>query len=96
MVRLCKINKARYSKGLKVKYRVYKDENYVETPTIKGTLSPEFNHTKVIEFDKVTQDHTDFFMNGFICFQVYGLQEDTTPDARMAKMTTKVRAPMLE
>ena len=41
------VHKARFSKGLQVKYKVFKDNEYTETKMIKGTLSPEFNHSKV-------------------------------------------------
>ncbi|KAK2149668.1 hypothetical protein LSH36_442g01044 [Paralvinella palmiformis] len=83
------VNNVRYSRGLYVKYRVYDDHSYIVTGTITGTLTPEFNHSKVIAFKEVTQHHLDFFETGCITFLLYGIQEDTSQDHRLVKMTTK-------
>lgn len=89
VTRSLNIKKARFSKGLFVKYKVFKDEDYVKTDTIKGTLTPEFKHTKIYHFPKITQEHLDFFENGCVSFLVYGIQEDTSGDKKLSKMTTK-------
>lgn len=83
------VNNVRYSKGLYIKYRVYTDQNYIVTETITDTLTPKFNHTKLITFKEITQQHLDFFESGCITFLLYGLQEDTSQDHRLVKMTTK-------
>ena len=91
MVRSGEVYKSRFSKGLKVRYRVYNDPNYAETDLLIGTLSPEFDHSKVFAFPSVTQDLLDFFNSGCITFLLYGKQEDAMPEASRAKMTTKVK-----
>ena len=57
---------------------------------IKGTLEPEFNHSKVFSFNSVTDEHLDFFDHGCITLMLYGNQEDVKPDPRFMKMSTKV------
>ena len=84
------ILKPRFSKGVQVKYRVYMDKNLTETPLIKNTLKPKFKHSKVFSFDKITKEHLDFFESGSITFLVYGIQEDTVPDPKLLKYTTRV------
>lgn len=58
------INKSRFSKGIRVKYRVFKDEHYTETDLQKDTLSPKFKHAKLYTFDNITQEELDFFDSG--------------------------------
>ena len=58
------INKSRFSKGVRVKYRVYKDEVYTETDLIRNTLTPKFNHAHVFAFNVITNDELDFFEHG--------------------------------
>ena len=89
-VRSAEVIKARFSKGVRVKYRVYKDKDITQTPLVKGTLNPEFKHSKVVSFPAITQDHLDFFETGSITFMLYGVQEDTISDPKLARMTTKV------
>ena len=57
---------------------------------IKGTLEPEFNHSKVFSFNSVRDEHLDFFDHGCITLILYGNQEDVKPDPRFMKMSTKV------
>ena len=57
---------------------------------IKGTLEPEFNHSKVFGFNCVTDEHLEFFDHGCITLMLYGNQEDVKPDPRFMKMSTKV------
>ena len=61
-----------------------------ETPIVKDTLSPEFNHSKIFSFPSITEDHLEWFDTGCITFFVYGNQIDTVSDARLLKMSTKV------
>ena len=63
----------------------------VQTPSIKNTLTPEFKHSKVIQISKVKKKHLEFFESKSICFHVYGTQEDTVPDPKLLKLTTRVR-----
>lgn len=82
----------RFSKGICVKYNVKLDskgEN-VETPSIKNTLTPEFKHSKVVQISKMKKKHLEFFESKSICFYIYGTQEDTLPDAKLLKLTTRV------
>ena len=58
------INKSRFSKGIRVKYRVYRDEEYTETELVTNTLSPKFNHASLFTFPAVTQETLDFFDSG--------------------------------
>jgi len=90
-IRSAEIFKARFSLGLHIKYRVYKDQEYTQTKMIKGTLTPEFNHSKVFSFPCIEQEHLDFFESGCITFLVYGVQEDKMADSKLSKMTTRVR-----
>ena len=89
-IRSATVKKGRFSKGLKVKYKVFKDEDYTETSMIKGTLEPEFNHSKVFSFNCITDEHLEFFDYGCITLMLFGNQEDVKPDPRFTKMSTKV------
>ena len=91
-MRSADIHKARFSKGVMVKYKVsiVNDQEYTETKLVVGTLTPEFNHTRIVGIDKIKQEHLDFFDTGCITFCVYGKQEDIEGDPRLAKLTTKV------
>ena len=40
------MDKARFSKGLKVKYKMFNEPTETETKMIKGTLAPDFKHSK--------------------------------------------------
>lgn len=73
-----------------MKYRVFKDKNFTETPSMKNTLKPQFKHSKTITFNKVTKELLEFFEVGCITFMVYGKQEDTVPDPKLLKYTTRV------
>ena len=84
------IHKSRFAKGIKVKYRVYKDKELTETPYVKNSLKPDFKHSKVFTFKKITKEHLEFFESGCITFLVFGTQEDTVPDAKMMKYSTRV------
>ncbi|XP_052816368.1 kinesin-like protein KIF28 isoform X3 [Mya arenaria] len=83
------VYKQRFSKGIQVKYRVYKDDSFTETKLVKNTLKPEFKHNKVFTFSKITKEHLEFFEGGCITFMVYGTQEDTVPDPKLLKFTTR-------
>jgi len=89
-VRSAEIFKSRFSKGIQVKYRVYKDKKFTETPFMKNSLKPQFKHSKTFTFDKVSKEHLEFFEVGCITFMVYGTQEDTVPDQKLLKYTTRV------
>ncbi|CAC5370764.1 Kinesin-like protein CIN8,Kinesin-like protein KIF16B,Kinesin-like protein KIN-12F,Kinesin-like protein Klp68D,Kinesin-like protein bimC,Kinesin-like protein KIF7,Kinesin-like protein KIN-14R,Kinesin-like protein Klp98A,Kinesin-like protein KIN-1,Kinesin-like protein KIN-14G,Kinesin-like protein 3,Kinesin-like protein KIF15-B,Kinesin-like protein KIF1B,Kinesin-like protein KIF19,Kinesin-like protein KIN-12A,Kinesin-like protein KIN-12E,Kinesin-like protein KIN-14D,Kinesin-like protein KIN-14F,Kinesin-like len=90
-VNKAEINKVRFSKGINVKYSVKVEGkgDSVETPTIKNTLTPEFKHFKVIQISKLKKKHLEFFESKSICFHVYGTQEDTVPDPKLLKLTTR-------
>ncbi|CAK8695890.1 unnamed protein product [Clavelina lepadiformis] len=88
-IRTCEINNSRFTKGTYVKYKTYADEAIVKTRVVKETLSPEFNHSRVVAIPSVTQDHLDYFDNGSVTFFVYACQEDTPPNPSVKKLTTK-------
>ncbi|ELT99958.1 hypothetical protein CAPTEDRAFT_223727 [Capitella teleta] len=88
-IRSAEIKKARFSKGIQIKYRVYTNEKITETKMIKGNLSPKFNHSEIFTFSSVTEDHLLFFDNQCITFSVYGVQEDSVADPKLNKMSTK-------
>ncbi|CAG2190261.1 Kinesin-like protein KIF16B,Kinesin-like protein KIF17,Chromosome-associated kinesin KIF4,Kinesin-like protein KIN-12B,Chromosome-associated kinesin KIF4A,Kinesin-like protein KIF1A,Kinesin-II 95 kDa subunit,Kinesin-II 85 kDa subunit,Kinesin-like protein KIN-1,Kinesin-like protein CIN8,Kinesin-like protein unc-104,Kinesin-like protein KIF3A,Kinesin-like protein KIF13B,Kinesin-like protein KIF28P,Kinesin-like protein KIF1C,Chromosome-associated kinesin KIF4B,Kinesin-related protein 8,Kinesin-like protein KI len=90
-VNKAEINKVRFSKGINVKYSVKVESkgDSVETPTMKNTLTPEFKHFKVIQITKLKKKHLEFFETKSICFHVYGTQEDTVPDPKLLKLTTR-------
>lgn len=92
-VNKAEINKVRFSKGIHVKYNAFLEGkgDVVETPTVKNTLTPEFKHSKVIQISKLKKKHLEFFETKSICFNVYGVQEDTAPDPKLMKLTTRVR-----
>lgn len=73
-----------------MKYRVYKDTKLTETQLVKKSLKPKINHSKTFTFGKVTKEHLEFFESGCITFLVYGTQEDTSPDPKLMKYSTKV------
>jgi len=83
------VHKSRFSKGIYVKYKTQNDDEYTVTETKVNTLSPEFNHGKIFSIPKVTQETLDWFDSGCITFLMYGRQEDTVPDPKLSKMTTK-------
>lgn len=76
---------------MKYKVSIVQDIEFTETKLITGTLSPEFNHSRIISIPKIGQEHLDFFDIGCITFCVYGKQEDTEGDPKLVKLTTKVR-----
>ncbi|GFO20644.1 kinesin-like protein, partial [Plakobranchus ocellatus] len=88
-VKSAEIHKPRFSKGIKVKYRLLTDKDFTETNQVVGTLSPDFNHSRVVSIPKLKQQHLDFFEHNSITFLVYGKQEDTAGDPKLAKLTTK-------
>lgn len=87
---MAEAHKAKYSKGLQVKYRVFKEAEFTVTSVIKDTLQPEFNHSRIIAIPQISQDHLDFFESGCITFLVFGRQVDTEPDPKLLKLTTRV------
>lgn len=62
----------------------------VKTPTVKNTLTPTFNHSKVISIPKLKQENLDFFESGCITLSIYGIQEDTMPHPKLLKLNTRV------
>nr|XP_022339415.1 kinesin-like protein KIF28P isoform X2 [Crassostrea virginica] len=90
-VETANIHKSRFSKGILVKYSVKNNGKMeeVKTPTVKNTLTPTFNHSKVISIPKLKQENLDFFESGCITLSVYGIQEDTMPDPKLLKLNTR-------
>jgi pSer/pThr/pTyr-binding forkhead associated (FHA) protein len=88
-VRSAEIDKARYSKGIRCSYIVKGESDPVETPVMKDTLYPEFEHSHLIKIKSVDAEYLEYFNSGCITFSLYGRQEDALPDQRLAKMTTR-------
>ncbi|XP_076448715.1 kinesin-like protein KIF28 isoform X2 [Babylonia areolata] len=90
-VRSAQIHKARYSRGVAVKYKVpaVGDRDWTQTRQVVGTLAPGFQHTRIVDIPRVGPEHLSFFDQGCITFCVYGRQEDSDGDPRLAKLTTK-------
>ncbi|XP_012936827.1 kinesin-like protein KIF28P [Aplysia californica] len=88
-VRSAEIHKARFSKGVRVKYRLLSDKDFTETKLVTGSLSPDFAHSRIVSISKLKQEHLDFFEGNSITFLVYGKQEDSLGDPKLSKLTTK-------
>lgn len=87
----CEVQKARYCHGLYIKYTSFGEENATVTETKADTLSPVFNHSKIYSFPSVTEEHLNWFETGSLSFSLYAKQNEQIVDARLAKLTTKVR-----
>ena len=57
---------------------------------VQGSLSPTYDHSRVVGIDKITQDHLDFFDTGSITFFVYAGQMTNPTEPTAMKLTTKV------
>ena len=91
LIRNAEVKSARFSHGIYCKFKPYiNSTDAVESPTIKGTLSPEFNFAEIHSIPSITQEDLDWFDSGCISFELYGKQVDSVPDASLLKMTTKV------
>ena len=89
-IRNGEVHKSRFSKGLKVKYKCYNEQEFTLTNEIKDTLSPEWNHSRIVSIPSVTEDVLAYFENSSIKFSLYGKQIDSAPDSKLSKLTTKV------
>lgn len=90
-IRNAKVHDKKFNKGLYIKYKPFKEDEFTTTETAMNTQFPEFNHSKRFDFQSVTQEHLDWFDQGCISFLLYGRQEDSDPDATRTRMTTKVQ-----
>ncbi|XP_038077973.1 kinesin-like protein KIF28P isoform X3 [Patiria miniata] len=88
-IRNGEIHKSRFSHGLKVKYKCYNENEYTWTDEKKETLSPEWNHSRIVSIPSTTEDVLSYFENSSVKFSVYGRQIDTAPDSKLTKLTTK-------
>jgi len=89
LIRSAEIRDSRFSVGSFIKYKLEGDEDFTTTEIVKGSLSPEFNHSRVVKIDKVTQETLEFFEYSCITFLLYGSQEDRDSDTKLAKLSTK-------
>ncbi|CAL1526284.1 unnamed protein product, partial [Lymnaea stagnalis] len=83
------INSQKFSKGIKVRYRLLNDKTFTETKMVTGTLKPELKHSRIVSIDRLLPEHLDFFESNSITFLVYGKQEDTPGDPKLSKLSTK-------
>merc|ERR1739838_988894 len=88
-VRQCEVHNSAHIHGTYVKYKTIGDDEPVQTKTIKGSLSPTYDHSRVVGIDKITQDHLDFFDTGSITFFVYAGQMTNPTEPTAMKLTTK-------
>ncbi|XP_062501904.1 kinesin-like protein KIF28 isoform X2 [Corticium candelabrum] len=88
-IRCAEIEKPRFSRGIRCSYFIRGRPESIQTELVKDTLTPEFNHSHLVTIDTMDTNTLEYFESGCITFSVYGLQEDTLPDQRLAKMTTK-------
>lgn len=87
-IKSAEISKLRFSKGIQIQYTPYKQTAPTITGIATGT-SPKFNHSTTFYFEKVTPELIEWFENGCLNLLVYGVQEDTKADVKVAKLTTK-------
>ena len=52
-IKSCEIRDSRFNVGSFIKYKLDGDEDYTVTPTVSKSLSPEFNHSRVVKIEKV-------------------------------------------
>ena len=45
---------------------------------------------RVVKIPSVTQEWIDFFLTGHVTFELFGLQQESANDVKLAKMSTKV------
>jgi len=88
LVRNAEVQMARYSHGLYIKFHSFKESDPAVTPTKTGTLSPNFNFSKLFSFHAILEEHLDWFETGCLSFNLYGKQNDKLIESRL-KMTTK-------
>ncbi|KAK0041455.1 kinesin-like protein KIF28P [Biomphalaria pfeifferi] len=89
IIKAAEVYKSRYNLGIKVKYKLWGDKEFTETQMMKGTLTPQFNHSRIVSIDNLKSEHLEFFENHSITFLIYGKQEDSPTDPKLAKLTTK-------
>ena len=53
-IKSCEIRDSRFNVGSFIKYKLEGDEDYTITPTVSKSLSPEFNHSRVVKIEKVS------------------------------------------
>jgi len=88
-IRCADIHNLRFCNGLCVKYKSFQDDEDISTDMLSDTLCPEFNHSRIISFPAITQEHLDWFNDGCITFQVFARQMESTNNKGLSKMTTK-------
>uniref|UniRef100_A0A1I8F8X7 Kinesin motor domain-containing protein n=1 Tax=Macrostomum lignano TaxID=282301 RepID=A0A1I8F8X7_9PLAT len=81
------LQRARYSKGCRVTFQLLGQQ--ATTPVIKDTLEPQFKFEKLFSIRRVQQSNLDFFINGHVSMDVFCLQDETSLDPKLAKMTTR-------
>ncbi|CAF0816111.1 unnamed protein product [Adineta ricciae] len=89
-MRFIEINDERYNKGIRVRYKVFNELEFTETNVIcRNTVCANIKQSRIITIPNMDHNWLDFFENGCIIFQVFALQEESKPDTRLFKMTTR-------
>ncbi|XP_075250028.1 kinesin-like protein KIF28 isoform X4 [Convolutriloba macropyga] len=89
LVKDAEISKARFAKGVQVRYQVLGDHGIQKAGDFKPSLTPKFNFERIVSFDALSQQQLDYLKQGSIIFLVYGKQEDLRSDPSKKHMTTK-------
>ncbi|CAF1296276.1 unnamed protein product, partial [Didymodactylos carnosus] len=90
VMRHIEINDEKYSKGVRIRYRLFNEQEFTNTDVIgKQTMFANIKQTRIITVPSVDHNWLNFFENGCIIFQIYAVQEESKPDHRLFKMTTK-------
>ncbi|XP_063722151.1 kinesin-like protein KIF28 [Symsagittifera roscoffensis] len=89
LIKDAEISKARFAKGVQVRYQVLGDSSVQKAGDFKPSLTPKFNFERVVAFPNLGQYELEYLKNGSIIFLVYGKQEDLRLDPSKKHMTTK-------
>ncbi|UJR26288.1 hypothetical protein I4U23_007626 [Adineta vaga] len=89
-LRYIEINDERHNKGLRIRYKVFNELEWSETNVIcRHTVCANIKQSRIVTIPNVDHNWLDFFENGCIIFQIFALQEESKPDTRLFKMTTR-------
>ncbi|CAF0889778.1 unnamed protein product [Adineta ricciae] len=84
------ITDERFNKGLRIRHRVFNETEFSETNIIcRNAVCSRIKQTRMVTVNNVDEDWLDFFENGSIIFQIFAVQEETKPSAKLYRMTTR-------
>lgn len=88
-VRHSEIHNSAHIHGVYVKYKTIGDEEFISTNLVKASLSPSFDHSRIVTIPSINQEHLDFFESGSITFWVYACQTTNPTEPSAKKLTTR-------